>query len=84
MTCMLCEKEEENEVHFMLEYTKLTEGRLQNITLLRPYVEEPNKVLKAFLLNDDREEIEQNKDGLYRLWRLRRKLVTEAGDEERA
>ncbi|KAF0298524.1 hypothetical protein FJT64_004124 [Amphibalanus amphitrite] len=44
----------------------------------------PNEVLKAFLFNDDREEMEHNKDGLYRLWRLRRKLVTEAGDEERA
>ena len=83
-TCVLCGKEEENEVHFMLECTKLTEERQRNLTLLRPYVEEPNEVLKAFLFNDDRKEMEQNKDGLYRLWRLRRKLATEAGDEERA
>ena len=47
-------------------------------------MEEPNEVLEAFLFNDDRKEMEQNKDGLYQLWRLRRKLVTEAGDEERA
>ena len=47
-------------------------------------MEEPNEVLKAFLFNDDRKEMEQNKDGLYRDWRLKRKLVTEAGDEQRA
>ena len=28
-------------------------------------MEEPNEVLKAFLFNDDRKEMEQNKDGLY-------------------
>ena len=28
-------------------------------------MEEPNEVLEAFLFNDDRKEMEQNKDGLY-------------------
>ena len=39
-------------------------------------MEEP-EVLKAFLFNKDIKEIEQNKDGLYRLWRLRSKLVSQ-------
>ena len=55
--------------------------RQRRLALLRPYVEEPNEELKAFLFSDDRKEMEQNKDGFYRLWRLRRKLATEAGDE---
>ncbi|KAF0304668.1 Sorting nexin-25 [Amphibalanus amphitrite] len=76
-TCLLCGDGEEDQHHFLLECTKLAEERLKMTSLQRPHQEDQLEVLKTFLFNESTEEMEKNKEGLYKLWRLRkRKLVT--------
>ena len=73
--CKLCGKDEENQHHFLLECEKLTEERLRLPRLQRPHPENTNSVLRDFLFNDDNGEMEYNKEGLYRLWRLRKRMM---------
>ena len=73
--CKLCGKDEENQHHFLLECEKLTEERLRLPRLQRPHPENTNSVLRDFLFNDDNGEMEHNKEGLYRLWRLRKRMM---------
>ena len=73
--CKLCGKDEENQHHFLLECEKLTEERLRLPRLQRPHPENTNSILRDFLFNDDNGEMEYNKEGLYRLWRLRKRMM---------
>ncbi|KAF0287737.1 hypothetical protein FJT64_018174 [Amphibalanus amphitrite] len=83
-TCLLCGDGEEDQHHFLLECTKLAEERLKMTSLQRPHQEDQLEVLKTFLFNESTEEMEKNKEGLYKLWRLRkRKLVTVTDGEQR-
>ena len=84
-TCELCKQGEEDQYHFMLECTQLSEERLKIPPLQRPHPEDPKEVLKYFLFNEDRKSMERNKEGLHQLWRTRkRKLATMEGGEQKA
>ena len=84
-TCALCGDGEETQYHFILECIQLTEERLKILRLQKPRLEDPTQVLKDFLFNGNREEMEHSKAGLYKLWQCRRrKLATMAGGEQGA
>ena len=83
-SCPLCGNTEEDQYHFILECTQLADERGNIVVLQRPHPENRDEILKAFLFSQDKEEMELNKEGLYQLWRLRkRKLVTMADGERR-
>ena len=81
-TCALCGDGEETQYHFILECIQLSEERLGIPRLQKPHPEDTTQVLKDFLFNENQEEMEHNKTGLYKLWQCRRrKLATVAGNE---
>ena len=71
-TCELCKQGEEDQYHFMLECTQLSEECLKIPPLQHPHPEDPKEVLKHFLFNEDRKNMERNKEGLHQLWRTRK------------
>ena len=84
-TCALCGGAEEDQYHSLLECVELAEERLKIVSLQRPHLEDAKEALTNFLFNGNTVEMEENKEGLYKLWKLRkRKLVTVTGGEHRA
>ena len=51
--------------------SQLSEECLKIPPLQRPHPEDPKEVLKHFLFNEDRKNMERNKEGLHQLWRTR-------------
>ena len=63
--CCLCQKENENIVHFILKRQKLSEVREGIPPLQHPQKEEDEETLKCFLFSgkEDEEEMKRRKDG---------------------
>ena len=79
-TCALCGEADEDQFHFMLECTQLAEERMNVTCLQRPHLENAEEVVTRFLFSEHTEEMEENKEGLFKLWRLRsRKMATATG-----
>ena len=79
-TCALCGEADEDQFHFMLECTQLAEARMNVTCLQRPHLENTEEIVARFLFSENTEEMEENKEGLFKLWRLRsRKMATATG-----
>ena len=75
--CRLCQKENENLVHFILKCQKLSETREAIPPLQHAQKEDDEETLKDFLFNgkQDEEEREKKKRWLYRLWKNRKSIL---------
>ena len=72
--CKLCGAENESLQHFLLDCTTYNEERT-NLALQRPYNEDKDKIMGNFMFTEP--SIEENKETLFKLWRLREKKLKE-------
>ena len=71
--CPLCNTENEDMKHFLLECEKLTEIRMENIMLQFPMEQNLENTIGNFLFSNN--SIEINKETLYKLWKRRKRLI---------
>ncbi|XP_043202706.1 uncharacterized protein LOC122370834 [Amphibalanus amphitrite] len=75
--CALCEAENEDINHFLLECPVLNEVRVNHRELQQPYLEDKEEVIMRFLFDKERRNMEEKKQILYSMWTLRTKRQKE-------
>ncbi|XP_043192465.1 uncharacterized protein LOC122365374 [Amphibalanus amphitrite] len=69
--CVLCDEQNEDLKHFLLECPILSEIREKCPELQQPYWEDKEEVIMKFLFDDNRKHMEDKKQILYSMWKLR-------------
>ena len=82
--CDLCQGENEDLRHFLLECTGLSDIRKRNLALQQPYNEDEDEVIMMFLFEEDRRKMEERKTDLYSMWKLRKRKQRELNTTQNA